>query len=215
MTLEEKETLIKFLIETKAIQFGDFKTKSGRLSPYFINTACFFEAKNLYKLASFYGTFIHQKLENISCVYGPAYKGIPLCISVASFLFTEFGKKASYLFNRKEKKTHGDGGFFVGKLPTAKQKIVIVDDVITSGESLIEAIEFLKIKGNVNVEAIVVLVDREEKGRNKNAVLELWEEYQIPFYSLLKVTDMINYMKKHSLLDKTLETKIKIYFKNK
>ncbi len=215
MILEEKETLIKFLIETKAVQFGNFKTKSGRLSPYFINTACFFEAKNLYKIASFYGAFIHQKLESISCVYGPAYKGIPLCISIASFLFTEFGEKTSYLFNRKEKKTHGDVGFFVGKMPTVKEKVVIVDDVITSGGSLIEAIEFLKIKGNVDIEAIVVLVDRQEKGKNKNAVLELWEEYQIPFYSLLRVTDIISYMKKYSLLSKTLEIKIKNYFENK
>lgn len=168
-----KEGIGKFLVKTGALKFGDFTLKSGRKSPYFVNTGIICEGKEFLELCK----FIAGKIEEIGgcdVVYGPAYKGIPLAVGVAIAL-SKKGKKVYWLFNRKEEKAHGDKGVFVGHLPSAGESVVLVDDVFTTGGTKYENVELLKSIG-VKLTAVVVAVDREERGEQGGSAVKEFEE---------------------------------------
>ncbi|MEM3609597.1 MAG: orotate phosphoribosyltransferase [Candidatus Aenigmatarchaeota archaeon] len=200
--------LTSFLIENNCLLFGDFVLKSGRKSPYFINTAVFNNAKTLARLANFYAQKIYSVFnDKVNIIYGPAYKGIPLCISIAFMYYNLFNINVGYLFDRKEAKTHGEKGIFVGQLPKTSENIVIVDDVITTGDTKKEAINLLKTSfPNTPILGVFVLVDREERvDANKTAVQIFEEDMKIKIYPLIKITSLVNYIpnntQKHIVLE--------------
>lgn len=192
-----KKSFIDFLIDSDALQFGEFTTKSGRLSPYFINTGKFKTGEQIKKLGEFYAYTIFQQIQlgnidkDIKFLFGPAYKGIPLVITTAVAL-TEYGININYCFNRKESKDHGEGGDLIGYDPEPGDKALIIEDVITAGTAVREIIPVLKNKG-VNINGLIVSVDRMEKAHsNETAIQSLYSEEGIPTFPVIDIKEIVN-----------------------
>ncbi len=194
-----KEEFISFLESAGVLKFGDFTAKSGRKIPYFINAGEIKTGEQISRLGEFYAKAYFEKLGNKkSVLYGPAYKGIPIAVSVAVAL-AKNGLDVPFFFNRKEEKDHGEGGVFVGYKPKAGENIVIVEDVITAGTAIRESMANLSTLEGVNTEAVFVMVDRKEKGKGeKSAMAEIGEEFGFPVYSVVDVYDIIEYLEKDS-----------------
>jgi orotate phosphoribosyltransferase len=187
---------IELLARENALLFGDFTTKSGRKTPYFVNTGKICSGESLDKLASFFA----QKIKDIgepSIIYGPAYKGIPLAVATSISLYREHGVKTGWLFNRKEAKTHGDAGSFVGKLPEKGESVILVDDVFTAGGTKYESVELLKSMG-AKVTSLVIGVDRQERGeieKSKNAIEEFTSKTGIPVHPIAKTSEIFSHLR--------------------
>lgn len=192
-----KEGFIKFMVESGVLTFGDFTLKSGRRAPYFINCGNYKTGAQLAKLGEFYAECIKDNNIPIETLFGPAYKGIPLAVSAVVALSNKFGIDVSYCFDRKEAKDHGEGGMFVGKTLTDNEKVVIIDDVMTSGKALKESVPKLMSAANVDITGMVITVDRMEKGLNSDlsAVQEAYNEFGIKVYSIVNMEDIINAIK--------------------
>ncbi len=190
-----KREFIKFLESAGVLKFGDFTAKSGRKIPYFINAGDIKTGEQIRKLGEFYAKAYFEKLGNKKAVlYGPAYKGIPIAVSVAVAL-SENGLDVPFFFNRKEEKDHGEGGIFVGYTPKSGEDIVIVEDVITAGTAIRESMSNLSSLENSKVAAVFVMVDRKEKGKTeKSAMQEVADEFGFPVYSVVDVYDIIEYL---------------------
>ena len=190
-----KREFIKFLEDAGVLKFGDFTAKSGRKIPYFINAGDIKTGEQIQKLGEFYAKAYFDKIGNKKAVlYGPAYKGIPIAVSVAVALARE-GLDVPFFFNRKEEKDHGEGGVFVGYKPTNGEEIVIVEDVVTAGTAIRESMAILSKLEGTRVAATFVMVDRKEKGQTeKSAIAEVGEEYGFPVYSVVDVYDIIEYL---------------------
>ena len=190
-----KREFIKFLEDAGVLNFGDFTAKSGRKIPYFINAGDIKTGKQIQKLGEFYAKAYFEKVGNKkSVLYGPAYKGIPIAVSVAVALAKD-GLDVPFFFNRKEEKDHGEGGVFVGYKPQAGEDVVIVEDVITAGTAIRESMAILSKLDGVNVKATFVMVDRKEKGQGeKSAMAEVTDEFGFPVYSVVDVYDIIEYL---------------------
>ena len=189
-----KREFIQFLESAGVLKFGDFTAKSGRKIPYFINAGDIKTGDQISKLGEFYAKAYFEKVGNRKTVlYGPAYKGIPIAVSVACALSKE-GLDVPFFFNRKEEKDHGEGGVFVGYKPQGED-IVIVEDVITAGTAIRESMEILSSVKDSKVAAVFVMVDRKEKGKTeKSAMAEVGEEFGFPVYSVVDVYDIIEYL---------------------
>ncbi len=189
-----KREFIQFLEEAGVLKFGDFTAKSGRKIPYFINAGDIKTGDQIRRLGQFYAKAYDEKIGNKKTVlYGPAYKGIPIAVSVACAL-SENGLDVPFFFNRKEEKDHGEGGVFVGYKPV-DEEIVIVEDVITAGTAIRESMEILSSLKDSKVVATFVMVDRKEKGKTeKSAMAEVGEEFGFPVYSVVDVYDIIEYL---------------------
>ena len=190
-----KREFIKFLEDAGVLKFGDFTAKSGRKIPYFINAGDIKTGEQIQKLGEFYAKAYFEKVGNKkSVLYGPAYKGIPIAVSVAVALAKD-GLDVPFFFNRKEEKDHGEGGVFVGYKPQAGEDVVIVEDVITAGTAIRESMAILSKLEGVNVKATFVMVDRKEKGQGeKSAMAEVTDEFGFPVYSVVDVYDIIEYL---------------------
>ena len=190
-----KREFIKFLEDAGVLKFGDFTAKSGRKIPYFINAGDIKTGEQIQKLGEFYAKAYFEKVGNKkSVLYGPAYKGIPIAVSVAVALAKD-GLDVPFFFNRKEEKDHGEGGVFVGYKPQAGEDVVIVEDVITAGTAIRESMSILSKLDGVNVKATFVMVDRKEKGQGeKSAMAEVTDEFGFPVYSVVDVYDIIEYL---------------------
>ena len=186
-----KEEFIEFLVECNALRFGEFELKSGRMAPYFINTGMFDTGLKIKRLGGFYARAIQEHFsDTFDGIYGPAYKGIPLCISAASAL-ADLGLDKGYVFNRKEAKTYADKSVVVGMPLTAASRLILVDDVITSGKAIRESLEVLKSCGNPRVSGIIISVNREEKGKtDANALKEVEKTLGIPIHAIVTITDI-------------------------
>ena len=189
-----KREFIEFLEGAGVLKFGDFTAKSGRKIPYFINAGDIKTGDQISKLGEFYAKAYFEKIGNKKTVlYGPAYKGIPIAVSVACALSKQ-GLDVPFFFNRKEEKDHGEGGVFVGYKPQGED-IVIVEDVITAGTAIRESMEILSSVKDSKVAAVFVMVDRKEKGKTeKSAMAEVGEEFGFPVYSVVDVYDIIEYL---------------------
>lgn len=191
--LTYKEEFIKFMVNGGILRFGEFTLKSGRLSPYFINTGNYKSGSQISKLGEFYAECIMDNNIKGDAIFGPAYKGIPLAIATGIILNNKFGVDMNYCFDRKEVKDHGEGGMIIGYQFGENDTLVFVDDVITSGKALRESME--KIKGicNANVKDMVISVDRMEigKGGKKSAIQEVEEEFGIKVHSVVTMDDII------------------------
>ena len=190
-----KREFIKFLEDAGVLKFGDFTAKSGRKIPYFINAGDIKTGDQIQKLGEFYAKAYFEKVGNKkSVLYGPAYKGIPIAVSVAVALAKD-GLNVPFFFNRKEEKDHGEGGVFVGYKPQAGEEVVIVEDVITAGTAIRESMAILSKLEGVKVTATFVMVDRKEKGKGeKGAMAEVEDEFGFPVYSVVDVYDIIEYL---------------------
>ena len=190
-----KREFIQFLQKAGVLKFGDFTAKSGRKIPYFINAGMIKTGEEIAKLGEFYAKAYFDKVGNQKTVlYGPAYKGISIAVSAAVAL-SKNGLDVPFFFNRKEAKDHGEGGVFVGYVPTAGEEVVIVEDVITAGTAIRESMAILGNLEGVKVAATFVMVDRKEKGKTeKSAMAEVEEEFGFPVYSVVDVYDIIEYL---------------------
>lgn len=189
----------EFLIQEKALQFGRFELKSGRISPYFFNTSCFNSGRSVDKLGQFYSKSIQIHLPHCTSIYGPAYKGIPLCISTAIAISRSKNKDIGYFFNRKEKKGHGDKGLLVGKKPTKNDVIALVDDVITDGQTKIEAIQNLKKEYSIKIQAVFVAFDRFEINESGISASQVFSNKTgIPVHAIMNIENLLNLLKTNS-----------------
>lgn len=188
-----KESFIKFMVDSGVLKFGEFTLKSGRVAPYFINAGNYKTGAQLAKLGEFYAECINEHGLKPDTLFGPAYKGIPLSVSAAVALYNKFGMDVNYCFDRKEVKDHGEGGMFVGKTPEDGDRIVIVEDVMTSGKALREVMPKLTGAAGIKIEGMVITVDRDEKGLNsdKSAVSEVFDEFGVKVYSIVTINDII------------------------
>lgn len=206
-----KREFIQFLESAGVLKFGDFTAKSGRKIPYFINAGEIKTGEQISRLGEFYAKAYFEKIGNKRTVlYGPAYKGIPIAVSVACAL-AKNGLDVPFFFNRKEEKDHGEGGVFVGFKPQNGDEVVIVEDVITAGTAIRESMSVLSSLEGVNVSAVFVMVDRKEKGQTeKSAMAEISEQFGFPVYSVVDVYDIISYLEE-KLENKENVERIKSY----
>ncbi len=192
----ETHEFIEFLLSCDVLKFGDFTTKSGRKTPYFINTGLFQYGGQIAQLCRFYAEALKHKFpDQIDNLYGPAYKGIPLVVGTAQILSEEFHQNVSFTFNRKEVKDHGEGGLLVGYQYEQKQAVYILEDVITAGTSLRETMELLKNYPNAEVKGLLVSVDRMEKVTDERSALQqARDEYGITVESIVSINDIMDFV---------------------
>ena len=192
-----QEEFITFMVRAGVLTFGDFTTKSGRRTPYFINTGNYKTGAQAAKLGDYYAACIQQNLpDGVDCLFGPAYKGIPLAVSAAASLYRNYGRDLPYCFNRKEAKDHGEGGNIVGYKPQDGDRVIIIEDVITAGTAIRETMPVLKGCADVKVTDMFISVNRCEVGQNpdKTAVMEVGEEFGIKVHALVTVQDIREYL---------------------
>ena len=188
-----KEEFIRFMVDCGVLTFGSFTLKSGRQAPYFINTGNYKTGKQLAQLGKYYAACMKEHGLNPDTLFGPAYKGIPLATSAAVALATEYDQEVGYCFDRKEVKDHGEGGMFVGKKLADGDKVVIIEDVMTSGKAMAEFYPKLTGAAKVDIIGMVITVDRMEKALqgNQSAVQTVYETYGVPVYAIVNMEDII------------------------
>ena len=168
MSLTYKQQFIKFMVDNGVLKFGEFTLKSGRKAPYFINTGNYKTGSQLARLGKYYAACIQQNGLKADTLVGPAYKGIPLAVTTAVALYSNHGKDLNYTFDRKEVKDHGEGGLFVGKQLVDGEKVILIEDVMTSGKALREMLPKLAQAAKVEIAGMVISVDRMERGLESN-----------------------------------------------
>ena len=193
-----QEAFIEFMVRAGVLTFGDFTTKSGRNTPYFINTGNYKTGAQADELGNYYAACIHEHLAEAGgadVLFGPAYKGIPLVVTAAASLYRNYKEDYPYCFNRKEAKDHGEGGSMVGAKIEAGQRIAIVEDVVTAGTAVRESIALFQNIAPVKINALFVSVDRMERGTGeKSALDELREEHGIQVFPIVTVRQIIDYL---------------------
>lgn len=203
-----QQAFIEFAITNQVLRFGEFKLKSGRLSPYFFNAGLFNTGQALAKLGQYYAAAIKESGIKFDVLFGPAYKGIPLAASCAVALYEHQQTDIPYSFNRKEAKDHGEGGNIVGA--ALQGRILIIDDVITAGTAIRESMEIIQAAG-AQPAGVVIALDRQEKGQGElSAIQEVEQHYQIPVLSIIKLEHLISYIESNPDLNQYLD-KVKAY----
>lgn len=189
--MDFRQEFIEFSLSRNVLRFGEFKTKAGRLSPYFFNAGLFNDGQALDSLSQFYAKAILSSKLPFDMLYGPAYKGIPLVTAIAMAL-SRSGHNFPFAFNRKEIKDHGEGGNVIGA--PLKGKILIVDDVISAGTSVRESVEIIQAVGATPC-GVVIALDRMERGSSQlSAVQEVQQDYQIPVIAVASLDDLMTYL---------------------
>lgn len=203
-----KKEFIAFMVRSGVLTFGNFTTKSGRKTPFFINTGNYDNGTQMSKLGQFYAETIQKHLANTDFhLFGPAYKGIPLVVTTAISLSELYKRTVSFSFNRKEIKDHGEGGGMVGYQFKDGDNVVIVEDVTTSGASIRETVPLLRKLGKVNLKALVVSVDRMEKGTGSISALdELRQEFGLEVYPIVTLNEIIDHLSKNPIDGKLILT---------
>ena len=192
-----KQDFIKFMEDAGVLMFGDFTAKSGRKTPYFVNTGNYKTGMHISMLGDFYAKCIVESGERFDALFGPAYKGITLASAAASSLYRNHGIDVPFFFNRKEAKDHGEGGNLIGYVPKDNDRIVIIEDVVTAGTAVRESLEILKAAAKVKVTALFISVDRMERGTGAQSTLdELKNDLGINAYSIINARDIIGSLPK-------------------
>ncbi len=198
--IDYKRGLIELMLECEVLMFGEFTTKSGRLSPYFVNTGKYRSGAALARLGQYYATHIYETIGGeFDLIFGPAYKGIPLAVNAASAFYNQYNLDKAYCFNRKEAKDHGEGGIFIGETPTNGKRLIIIEDVITAGTQIRATLPLLfDTAPELEVKHMFISVDRREKGiAGVTAVEEVRREFGIEVHSIIDVYDIIEYMEEN------------------
>lgn len=190
-----KQNFIEFMVRSNVLTFGDFTTKSGRKTPFFINTGRYRTGAQMSKLAGFYADAIQAQNVHFDFLFGPAYKGIPLAVAIAIELSNR-GNDVPFCFNRKEAKDHGEGGTLVGHKPAAGEAVLIVEDVTTAGTSIRETVPVLQAAADVQLAGLVVSVDRMERGQGSmSALTELRQEFSMQTFAIVNICEIADYLK--------------------
>jgi orotate phosphoribosyltransferase len=190
-----KEEFIEFMVRSEVLTFGDFTTKSGRKTPYFVNTGKYRSGAQVARLGEFYADAIEGALgERYDVLFGPAYKGIPLAVTTAAAL-SRRGRDVGFCFNRKGAKDHGEGGVLVGHPVADGERVLIVEDVTTAGTSIRETVPILRAAAAVELAGLVVSVDRQERGKGDRAALaEVGEEFAMPTFAIVTLDEIVEHL---------------------
>jgi len=214
-----KKEFIEFMVDSNVLRFGDFVTKSGRKTPFFINTGFYRTGSQLRKLGQYYAKAIEEKFgTDFDVLFGPAYKGIPLSVAASMAINEFYGKDVRYCSNRKEEKDHGDTGILLGSPMQDGDRIVMIEDVTTSGKSIRETMPIIKAQGNVNVLGLVVSVNRMERGTGeKSALEEIEETYGMKTTAIVTMEEVVEHLynklyKGKIIIDDTIKKAIDAYY---
>lgn len=187
-----QKEFIEFAIEKQVLKFGEFTLKSGRISPYFFNAGLFNTGRDLARLGRFYAAALHDSKIDYDLLFGPAYKGIPIATTTAVALSNNYDLDVPYCFNRKEAKTHGEGGSLVGS--ELAGKIMLVDDVITAGTAIRESMDIIQAH-NAQLAGVLIALDRQEKGKAElSAIQEVERDYNASVIAIVQLSDVVNYL---------------------
>ena len=213
-----KEDFVKFMVRSVVLLFGDFTTKSGRKTPYFVNTGNYKTGAQAAKLGEYYARNIQEHVEGrIDALFGPAYKGIPLAVAAGISMYRLFDRDVNYCFNRKEVKDHGEGGSMVGYKLKDGDRVLIVEDVITAGTAIRETLPVLKAAADIEIAGMVISVDRMERGKGeKTAIQEVYEEFGIVTYPIVTVREIIDILHNNPVdgrvyIDDEMKAKMEAY----
>ncbi len=215
-----KREFIEFMIDSEVLKFGDFVTKSGRKTPFFVNTGFYRTGTQLRRLGEYYAKAIQNAFGlDFDVLFGPAYKGIPLTVSAAMAISQFYDVDIKYCSNRKEVKDHGDTGILLGSPLKDGDRVVMIEDVTTAGTSIQETLPIIQAQGNVNVLGLVVSVDRMERGQGtKSALKEIEEKYGFKTTAIVTMADVVEHLynrpyKGKVMIDDTLKAAIDTYYK--
>ena len=214
-----KREFIEFMIDCEVLKFGDFVTKSGRNTPFFVNTGFYRTGAQLRKLGEYYAKAIESKFGfDFDVLFGPAYKGIPLTVATTMAISQFYDKDIKYCSNRKEVKDHGDKGILLGSPIADGDKVVIIEDVTTAGTSIQETLPIINAQGDVTVAGLVVSVDRMERGQGeKSALAEIEEKYGLKTTAIVTMAEVVEHLynkpyKGKIIIDDTLKAAIDTYY---
>jgi orotate phosphoribosyltransferase len=193
-----QQQFIEFALATGVLRFGSFTLKSGRTSPYFFNSGLFNTGASLARLGRFYAQAISESSLDYDVLFGPAYKGIPLASTTVIALADNHQRDVPYVFNRKEKKDHGEGGQLVGA--ELQGKVLIIDDVISAGTSVRESVAIIK-QANAVPAGVIIALDRQERGQDsRSAIQEVEAEHRIPVVSIIGLNDLLTFLQNNAEL---------------
>ena len=191
----DQRDFIDFMVSCEVLTFGDFVTKSGRATPYFVNTGRYRTGAQVARLGRFYADAIVERGIEYDLLFGPAYKGIPLVVTTAVALATHHGLDIPFCFDRKEAKDHGEGGVLVGRKPRDGDRVLIVEDVTTAGTSVRETVPKLRASADIHIAGLIVSVDRMEKGAtDRGALAELRDEYGLDSFAIVTLDDIVEHL---------------------
>lgn len=214
-----KEEFIDFMVESQVLKFGEFTLKSGRKSPFFMNAGAYVTGTQLRRLGEYYAKAIHDHYGlDFDVLFGPAYKGIPLSVATTMAISELYGKDIRYCSNRKEVKDHGDTGILLGSKLKDGDRVVIIEDVTTSGKSIEETFPILKEQANVEIKGLMVSLNRMERGKgDKSALEEIQEKYGFAANAIVSMADVVEklYNKECNgqiVIDDTIKAAIDAYY---
>ncbi len=214
-----KKEFIEFMVDCGVLKFGDFTLKSGRKSPFFMNAGLYVTGAQLEKLGEYYAKAIHDNYgTDFDVLFGPAYKGIPLSVATTMAFHRLYGKEIRYCSNRKEIKDHGDTGILLGSPIKDGDKVVIIEDVTTSGKSIEETFPIIQAQGDVTILGLMVSLNRMEKGKGEQSALtEIKEKYGFDANAIVSMADVIEHLynkeyKGKIIIDDTLKSAIDAYY---
>ena len=214
-----KSEFIDFIIESDVLKFGDFTLKSGRKSPFFMNAGAYVTGTQLRKLGEYYAKAIHDNYGlDFDILFGPAYKGIPLSVATTMAISELYGKDIKYCSNRKEVKDHGDTGILLGSKIKDGDRVVIIEDVTTSGKSIEETFPIIKAQADVEIKGLMVSLNRCERGKGeKSALQEIQELYGFPANAIVSMEEVVEYLYNRThdgkiIIDDAMKASIDAYY---
>lgn len=214
-----KEEFIEFMVESDVLKFGDFTLKSGRKSPFFMNAGAYVTGSQLSRLGEYYAKAIYDNYgADFDVLFGPAYKGIPLSVATTIAFHKLYGKEIRYCSNRKEVKDHGDTGILLGSKIKDGDRVVIIEDVTTSGKSIEETFPILKAQGDVKIVGLMVSLNRMERGKGEQCALdEIRETYGMETNAIVSMEEVIEHLYNKPcqgkvVIDDTMKAKIDAYY---
>lgn len=214
-----KKEFIEFMIDCNVLKFGDFVTKSGRKTPFFVNTGFYRTGSQLQRLGEYYAEAINGEFgTDFDVLFGPAYKGIPLTVATTMAIAERYDEDIKYCSNRKEVKDHGDKGILLGSPIEDGDRVVIIEDVTTAGTSIEETLPIIKAQGNIEMVGMVVSVDRMERGQGKKSALkEIEEKYGFKTTSIVTMAEVVEHLynkpyKGKVIIDDTIKAAIDAYY---
>lgn len=216
-----KKEFIDFMVESKVLKFGDFTLKSGRKSPFFMNAGAYVTGTQLLRLGEYYARAIHENFDDdFDILFGPAYKGIPLSVATAIAYAKLYGKEVRYSSNRKEAKDHGDAGILLGSGIKDGDRVVMIEDVTTSGKSMEETVPIVKAQGDVTIVGLIVSLNRMEVGLGGklSALEEIQESYGFPARAIVSMAEVVDTLYNQPvggevLINDELKARIDEYYK--